>query len=184
MNKEKERPGESVTIRTRLLPGDLGYVAYLHGKVYTAENDFGLGFEGYVLKGLSEFALGYDPGKDRVWVCEDGGRIVGFLLGLKRSAGVAQLRYFILLPEYRGIGLGKRLMVLFMEWLREVGYGKAYLWTTHEQETAAALYLRHGFRLTEEKETAGFGKVLVERRYDWPGEQTGASENAAHLQGT
>lgn len=156
-----------VTIRTELLPGDLGLVAYLHGSIYTRENEFGLGFEGYVLKGLGEFAQDYDPAKDRVWVCEAGGRMVGFLLGMRREEGVAQLRYFILLPEYRGIGLGKRLMKLFMEWLRERGYRRAYLWTTHEQETAAALYLRFGFHLTEEKETAGFGKMLTERRYDW-----------------
>jgi DNA-binding MarR family transcriptional regulator/GNAT superfamily N-acetyltransferase len=167
-------PKGEVTIRTQLLPGDLGLVAYLHGLIYTRENEFGLGFEGYVLKGLGEFVLGYDPVKDRVWVCEADGRMVGFLLGMRREEGVAQLRYFILLPEYRGAGLGKRLMALFMEWLRASGYRRAFLWTTHEQETATALYLRHGFRLTEEKETAGFGKMLAERRYDW-------SEDAADL---
>src|SRR5262245_22361851 len=134
----------NVKIRTELLPGDLGYVAYLHGLIYTAENEFGLGFEGYVLKGLGEFALGYDPAKDRVWVCEVDGRMVGFLLGMRREEGVAQLRYFILLPEFRGTGLGKRLMELFMKWLREFGYQRAYLLTTEEQETAVALYLRHG----------------------------------------
>ena len=167
VNHLLEPSTREVTIRTELLPGDLGFVAYLHGLIYTRENDFGLGFEGYVLKGLGEFALGYDPAKDRVWVCEAEGRMVGFLLGMRREEGVVQLRYFILLPEYRGVGLGKRLMGLFMEWLRQSGYRRCYLWTTDEQETAAALYLRHGFRLTEEKETAGFGKVLIERRYDW-----------------
>jgi peptidyl-dipeptidase Dcp len=164
-----------VTIRTRLQPGDLGTVARLHGEIYTRENAFGLGFEGYVLKGLGEFALGYDPAKDRVWVCEDQGRMVGFLLGMRREEGVAQLRYFILLPDYRGRGLGRQLMELFMEWLRDREYRQAFLWTTHEQETAAALYLRYGFRLTEEKQSAAFGKVLTERRYDW------ASEDAAHF---
>jgi peptidyl-dipeptidase Dcp len=160
-------PSGEVCIRTELLPGDLGHVAYLHGLIYARENNFGLGFEGYVLKGLGEFALGYDPAKDRVWVCEAEGRMVGFLLGMRREEGVAQLRYFILLPEYRGTGMGKRLVQLFMEWLREQGYERAYLLTTEEQQAAVALYLRHGFRLTEEKETTGFGKVLRERRYDW-----------------
>ncbi|GGB21236.1 GNAT family N-acetyltransferase [Puia dinghuensis] len=154
-----------IIIRTELLPGDLGLVAHLHGQVYTQEYGYGLGFEGYVLEGLGEFALRYDPAKDRVWVCEHQGRMIGFLLGMHRDK-VAQLRYFILLPEYRGSGLGKRLMQLFMDWLRACGYNKAYLWTTNELETAAALYERHGFRLTEEKESAAFNKVLIERRYD------------------
>lgn len=93
-----------ITIRTELLPGDLGLVAYLHGQVYARENGYGLGFEGYVLEGLGEFALRYDPAKDRVWICEHQGRIIGFLLGMHRDR-VAQLRYFILLPEYRAPGL-------------------------------------------------------------------------------
>ncbi|HXB07940.1 MAG TPA: GNAT family N-acetyltransferase [Puia sp.] len=159
-----------VAIRNGLLPGDLGYVAFLHGLVYSRECNYGLGFEGYVLKGLGEFALEYDPARDRVWVCEAGGRMVGFLLGMEREPAVAQLRYFILLPEYRGLGVGGQLMDQFMGWLRAGGYRRAYLWTTHEQETATALYLRHGFRLTEEKESAGFGKLLRERRYDWVSE--------------
>jgi ribosomal protein S18 acetylase RimI-like enzyme len=163
----------AVTIRTELLPGDLGSVAYLHGRLYAWENAYGLGFEGYVLKGLGEFALGYDPEKDRVWICEAEGRMVGFLLGMRRETRVAQLRYFILSPECRGSGLGKRLMQLFMDWLHTSGYHQAYLWTTNEQETATALYRRHGFRLTEEKPSTGFGKELVEQRYDWTLEDAG-----------
>ena len=154
-----------ISIRTRLLPGDLGYAAWLHGRVYTEEYKYGLGFEGYVLEGLGEFAHHYDPAKDRVWICEHGQKIVGFLLGFHRGDSL-QLRYFILLPEYRGLGLGKRMMDLFVGFMKEAGYRKSYLWTTDELQAAAALYTRHGFRLTEEKVSGSFGKRLIERRYD------------------
>jgi len=162
----------AVTIRTRLEAGDLGYIAYLHGRIYARENRFGLGFESYVLEGLGEFGSRYDPGRDRVWICEDGKEIVGFLVGVYRSvhsseAGALQLRYFILLPEYRGMGLGKRLMDLFMAYVRECGYRRAYLWTTDEQKAAISLYTRYGFRLTEEKESMSFDKPLIERKYEW-----------------
>ncbi|HEV2481018.1 MAG TPA: GNAT family N-acetyltransferase, partial [Puia sp.] len=119
------RTGDAVTIRTKLEPGDLGYIAYLHGRIYDNENQYGLGFERYVLEGLGEFGAQYDPEKDRVWVCEHGREKVGFLVGVSRGEGIndssraLQLRYFILLPEYRGMGLGKRLMDLFMEFVRE-----------------------------------------------------------------
>lgn len=158
----------SVKIRIELEPGDLGYIAYLHGQIYDNENQFGLGFESYVLEGLGEFGARYDPAKDRVWVCEHGREKVGFLVGVNRGDSL-QLRYFILLPEYRGMGLGKRLMDAFMEFVRERGYRKAYLWTTNEQHAAISLYSRYGFRLTEEKESMAFDKPLVERKYEWNG---------------
>jgi ribosomal protein S18 acetylase RimI-like enzyme len=156
----------NITIRTELRPGDLGYLIYLHGHLYGKEHQFGIGFETYVAQGVHEFYQQYDPLKDRVWICEDGDRIVGFLLLMHREDSTAQLRYFILEPDYRGIGLGKRLMTLFMNHLRDEGYQHSYLWTTSEQETAAALYIRHGFRLTAEKHSEAFGKPLFEQRYD------------------
>jgi peptidyl-dipeptidase Dcp len=155
-----------IHIRQQLHPGDLGYVAYLHGKVYAEENNYNLNFEGYVLEGLAELARQYDPEKDRVWICEQQQKIVGFLTAMQRGEAV-QLRYFLLLPECRGLGLGKKLMDSFMAFVKEKGYRSAYLWTTHEQETAAGLYIRHGFRLTEEKTSQHFGKELVEKKFEW-----------------
>jgi peptidyl-dipeptidase Dcp len=53
-----------------------------------------------------------------------------------------------------------------MSFLRERGYKESYLWTTHELTTAAFLYKQFGFQLTDEKESASFGKPLREQRYD------------------
>jgi len=159
-------PDSDISIRTELRPGDIGYVTYLHGHLYKEEYSYGIA-EAYVAMGLYEFYRQYDPAKDGVWVAEHGERIVGFLLLMHREGNVAQLRYFILEPAYRGMGLGKRLMELFMDRLREVGYTGAYLWTTHELGVAASLYVRHGFVLVEEKESDAFGKKLLEQKYEW-----------------
>ena len=156
----------NITLRTELKPGDIGYVIHLHGKLYGKEYAFGIGFEAYVAQGMLEFYRQYDPVKDRVWICEDAGRIVGFLLLMHREEDAAQLRYFILEPAYRGLGLGKRLMGLYMEHLRKAGYRSSYLWTTHEQTVAVSLYKRYGFILAEEKESDGFGKLLYEQKYE------------------
>jgi peptidyl-dipeptidase Dcp len=157
---------KNISIRTELKPGDLGYVIYRHGVIYSEENGYGIAFEAYVAGGLSEFYRSFDAEKDRVWVCEGEDQIIGFLLLMHRDELTAQLRYFYLEPEYRGIGLGNHLMQLFMGFLREKGYQKAYLWTTNEQTAAASLYERYGFQLTEEKESDAFGKPLIEQRFD------------------
>ncbi len=156
---------EDISIRTDLRPGDLGYVIFMHGDLYHREYSYGLQFEAYVAKGLCEFYENYDPSRNRVWVCEHAGKIIGFMLLMNRGES-AQLRYFLIEPDYRGIGLGKKLIGLYMDFLKECGYHKSYLWTTHELNIASALYKRVGFKLTEEKESTAFGKLLKEQRYD------------------
>jgi GNAT superfamily N-acetyltransferase len=155
-----------IHIRTELRPGDIGYVTYLHGHLYKKEYGYGIEFEAYVALGLHEFYKQYSPENNRVWVCEHGDKIIGFMLLMNRGKA-AQLRYFILEPEYRGIGLGKKLMELYMRFLKDCKYESSYLWTTHELYAAASLYTRHGFKLTEEKPSNSFGKPLKEHRYDW-----------------
>lgn len=160
---------EEITIRTELKPGDIGYVIYLHGALYGAENNYGISFETYVAEGLCEFYRNYQPARNRVWICEHQGRMVGFLLLMDRGEA-AQLRYFILEPEYRGIGLGSKLMRLYMQFLTGCGYTRSYLWTTNELPAASHLYKKYGFRVTEEKPSAAngtFGKAVIEQRYEW-----------------
>jgi peptidyl-dipeptidase Dcp len=85
---------------------------------------------------------------------------------MHRAPAEAQLRYFILDPAYRGIGLGKKMAVLFMMYLREKRYQRSYLWTTNELFTAASIYKKMGFTLSEELSSEAFGKPLKEQRYD------------------
>lgn len=177
---------KDISIRTELQPGDMGYIIYLHGLLYSKEYNFGIQFEDYVAKGLIEFKEKYDPKRNRLWVCEykqsspvdkrsspvdkqsspvDNERMIGFLLLMDRGES-AQLRYFLIAPAYRGIGLGSKLMNLYMDFLHECGYKNSYLWTTSELHSAISLYKRFGFQLTEEKESAAFGKLVTEQRYD------------------
>ncbi|MGE0587891.1 MAG: GNAT family N-acetyltransferase [Cyclobacteriaceae bacterium] len=156
---------KDIQIRTTLMPGDLGYVTYLHGTIYAREYNFGLQFETYVSEGLNEFLRQYDPKTNRVWVCEHNDRMIGFMLLINRGEA-AQLRYFILEVPYRGIGLGKKLMSLYMNFLHDCGYKRSYLWTTDELSAARSLYERHGFRLTEQRDSEAFGRKVTELRFD------------------
>lgn len=152
-------------IRHILQPGDLGHIASMHGKVYAEECGYGLNFESYVLRGLADFAQQYDSTKDRVWICECKNQIIGSLIAQHRDNSI-QLRYFIFLSAYRGAGLGKKLMLEFVEFAKQSEFNQAYLWTTNDQEAAIGLYEKFGFTLAEEKQSAAFGKELTERKYE------------------
>ena len=157
---------DDITIRTQLQPGDIGYVICRHGKLYHEEYGYGIAFETYVGEGSHEFYKNYDFEKDSVWVDEHQSVIMGFILLMHRENNAAQLRYFYVEPEYRGIGLGKKLKLLHMDFLKAKAYLSSYLWTTHELYAAASLYTKYGFVLTEEKESNAFGKPVIEQRYD------------------
>jgi len=163
---------QDISIRTELRPGDIGDIMSMHGRLYHQEYGYTLPFEGYVANSLGEFIEKYNPARNRIWACEhkrsspaDNQRLIGSLVLMDRGQA-AQLRYFLLEPEYRGMGLGSKLMELFMEYLHGCGYKSSYLWATEQQVAAAKLYKRYGYQLTEEKPSTAFGIPLIEQRYD------------------
>lgn len=154
-----------ISIRNEFLPGDISYISYLHSSLYKKEYDYGIGFEIRCAEGLIEFQKIHDPERSRVWICEHENKIIGFLMLLDRG-DAAQLRFFLIHPDYRGIGLGKKLMDLYFEFHNKCNYKSSYLWTTNDLSKAASIYKRYGFVLTEEKDSTDFDKYLKEQRYD------------------
>jgi len=152
-------------IRNTLLPGDLSQVALLHAKIYFEEHGFDLGFEAYVMESLVEFYRNYDSLKDKVWVVESEGRVVGFLLLMHRPNNQAQLRYFILEKSFRGNGIGRQLMEEWMEFYFQAGYSEAYLYTTIGLDPAIHLYEAFGFKKKSERQSEDFGISMHEILY-------------------
>ncbi|MCH5688048.1 hypothetical protein LWM68_29565 [Niabella sp. W65] len=68
---------EDIHIRRNLIPGDPGFIAYMHGDLYAMECGYGLRFEAYVLEGLKDFIMDYDATRDAIWICEHNNRIIG-----------------------------------------------------------------------------------------------------------
>lgn len=150
-----------LTIRDTLRSGDAGYIIYMHGWIYKKEQDYSTVFEGYVAQTFYEFLQSYDSGRDHLWVAEYDGQIVG-CVGVMSRGERAQLRWFLLHPDYRGIGLGKRLLTNALGFCREKGYKSVYLETTGNLETAIAMYTKAGFRKVAEKENNLWRDGLIE----------------------
>jgi DNA-binding MarR family transcriptional regulator/predicted GNAT family N-acyltransferase len=152
-----EQAEDRVAIRCDLRPGDVGYLIYLHGRLYAKECGYNHLFEGYVCKTFYELYQSYDPQKDRFWLAEAGGNIIGSIAVVGHSGTRAQLRYFLVSPEYRGTGLGTKLFSEALDYAKRQGYQSLFLETTDDQKTAIRMYKKAGFRLTQETGNHAWG---------------------------
>lgn len=157
---------KDIIIRHDLQPGDIGDIIKLHGVLYAKEFAYNIEFEQYVLKTFVEFLPAYDPAKDRIWLATWHGELVGLIAIVHRGKGKAQLRWFLIQPAFRGIGLGKKLMDDAMAYCRKQSFKHVYLLTTHQQDKAAQLYTRAGFVKTGTEPQRLWGHDLYEERYD------------------
>ncbi|SHI27302.1 bifunctional helix-turn-helix transcriptional regulator/GNAT family N-acetyltransferase [Desulfosporosinus lacus] len=157
---------EKINLRYELKPGDVGQLIHLHGWIYAQECGYNHVFEGYVCKTLSNFFENYSPQKDRFWFAEADGEMIGAIAIVGHSAEKAQLRWFILHPEFRGIGLGNKLLNEAMQYCREKGYKNLFLVTTEDQKTAVKMYLKAGFRKVAAHENHAWGKDLIEQTFE------------------
>lgn len=158
------RPGV-ITTRTSLRAGDIGAIARMHGVVYAAEHQFDVTFEAYVAGPLSQFALEGSE-RQRLWIAEREGEIVGCVAIVAGGEDVAQLRWFLVHPTARGAGLGRTLLREAVGFSRARGYRSIVLWTVRALTAAAHLYRAEGFRLAEEKPGRRWGVEVMEERYE------------------
>ncbi len=151
---------------TGLEIGDAGWLIEQHARIYARDEGFDRTFEAVVARILADFIEGHDPARERAWIAKRGTERLGSIFCvLGPRPGVAKLRLFLLVPEARGQGLGRRLLETCLDFARAAGYRHLQLGTHESHRAACALYRSAGFSCDWSKPVHSFGVDLIEQQW-------------------
>jgi DNA-binding MarR family transcriptional regulator/N-acetylglutamate synthase-like GNAT family acetyltransferase len=147
-------------------PGDFGWIIHRHGVLYALERGWDERFEGFVAEVIAKYATHHDPAKEKYWIADRGGQVVGSVYVVENAPGVAQLRCLLVEPSARGLGLGQRLVRECVDFARSAGYQRMILWTHDVLISAQRIYAAEGFKLVKEEPHTEFGEGLIGQTWE------------------
>lgn len=146
---------------------DRDWLVDQHGRLYAQSEGFDASFGVLVGEILDDFIASHDPEAECGWIAEEQGQRLGSIFCVRLSETTAKLRLFLLVPDARGKGLGKRLLATCMGFARDRGYGDMQLWTHESHAAACALYKAVGWDMIGSKPVHSFGQNLVEQSWTY-----------------
>ena len=144
---------------------DTDWLVRQHADLYAQNDGFDDTFGPLVRSILDDFIAAHDPLCEHGWIAERQGERLGSIFCVREDDRTAKLRLFLLVPEARGLGLGRRLLERCMGFAREAGYTGMTLWTHESHAAACALYARNGWDMVGSKPVHSFGQDLMEQTW-------------------
>ncbi|KZY48362.1 acetyltransferase [Roseovarius sp. HI0049] len=155
---------EDVAIRP-FTAADADWVIARHGALYAQEAGFDDRFGALVGEVVADFLGTHDPACERGWIAERGAVRLGCIFCVRLDGETAKLRLFLVEPEARGTGLGRRLLERCLGFAEECGYRRLRLWTHESHRAACALYKARGFICESSVPVRSFGQDLIEQSW-------------------
>lgn len=160
------REGRAAYLLRPHRPGDIGWVIHRHGALYAEEYGWDESFEALVAEIGAKFVQNFDPKRERCWIAERDGAIVGSVFLVKQSEEVAKLRLLLVEPAARGLGIGQRLVDECIRFARQARYKTITLWTQDVLAAAQHIYRKAGFRLVRSEPHHSFGFDMAAQTWE------------------
>ena len=102
---------------------DIDYIIARQLSLYKTERGFDSDtWNRYLIDGVRSFTDNFNAEKESIFILEYQGEHAGCIAVKDDGSHVAQLRYFFLEPEVRGLGAGKKLLDHALDYCREKDY--------------------------------------------------------------
>lgn len=153
---------DRIEIRRFAAP-DRDWLIEQHEDHYAKAEGFDATFGVLVTRIVDDFLTGHDPQDEAGWIAWAGNTRLGSVFCVRLDDETAKLRLFLLTPDARGKGLGRRMLDTCMGFARARGYLRMQLWTHESHRAAGALYARAGWKMVDSKPVVSFGRNNVEQ---------------------
>ncbi|MFN7113061.1 MAG: GNAT family N-acetyltransferase [Alphaproteobacteria bacterium] len=147
-------------------PGDMGLIIHSHAIQFAEDYGWNEEFEALVAEKTAEFIRNFNPARERCWLAEHNGKMVGSLCLVYVKEDVAELRLPFVTSEARNLGIGKSMLAEAIRFARHAGYKKLTMWTESIHDHARDLFEDEGLRIMREINHHRFGKDLIGQHWE------------------
>ncbi|WP_157213457.1 GNAT family N-acetyltransferase [Paenibacillus senegalensis] len=147
---------------------EVKYIVDSHRTIYKEEFHYDDDFIDFIADAITSFVNNRSSGLDQIWLLKIDGVPRGSIVIMKSETAeqVAQLRWFLIEADYRNKGFGRPMLDQALEFCRNVGYRKVFLWTNHALKSARALYASAGFTIKKQRIRELSNQKLIEEKWE------------------
>jgi len=127
------------------VPGDIGWMISMHGTLYAEQFKFDTRFERDIAYKVARF---FEQRNDfnRILIAEIGRERAGSIAVSLMLEQTAFINFLVVLPEYRGHGVARRMVADTLEYARDHGLKRVRLETYSCLKAARELYRKFDFK--------------------------------------
>ena len=165
-------------------PGDMGWIVHHHGLFFADEFGWNEKYEAWAAETVARFIGGHEKARERCWVAEMDGEIVGSVLLVRESGEVASLKLLLVEPQAQGVGIGSRLVHECLRFAKRAGYRAVRAETASVLTDARRIFQKSGFTVIDKATRNEFERPFTWETWELPLPAAAARSTVVRIAGS